>query len=303
MLQLFMTYVLKSIRIRPVMFGVLSYIFGISIPVYLGQQIDWQAFTGGLLFVLLLMIGVMILSAFYQTYFVSKYSPSPSTLMVDLELSDLRQVRTMSLTLALALITAAAVIVAILIANQNLNSAAAVMLFFASAIAVISGLPAFQVKISGYSNIIEVLFVAVLIPAVGFFLQVDQYHRLLGLLSFPLMMFYLAMLLALSMKNYPKDDLAYGKPLIRVIGWQNSVTLHNLCILVGYLWIAALVLIQIPMALVFPQLLTLPLGLAQVFLVTRLSQGAKPQWQFMNLIAFAIYGLTTYFLSFSLWIN
>jgi len=303
MQQKFYPYVFHSLHFRPIAAGILTYSFGSGIQDYLGQSINKGAFTGGLVFLLLLMSGAMLLSAFYATYFVRRNSPNASPDLADLEPDALKRIRTMTLTLALALLTGATIMLVVLISTHNLGSAAAFMVLIAAGTTLLSVLPGFQLLKSGFSNIVETFFAAAIIPAVAFFLQSNDYHRLLGILSFPMVLFYFAMLIALSLKIYPEDDKQYGKQFIQVIGWQNGMTLHNLLILIGYLWMGASFLLKIPGVLIWPPLLTLPLGLFQIFHSIRIAQGAKPQWRLIQLLAYAIFGLTTYLITLSLWIN
>lgn len=299
----FIPFVLNSLQIRPIIAGILTYLFGAAIPNYLGQAFNWVGFTGGLVFLFFLMSGGMILSAFYATYFVRRGTPDTRPDLADLEPATLERFRTMTLTLALALLTTATFLLVALISSHNLGSAAAFMVLIAAVTTLLSVLPVFRISRSGFSIIVETFFVAVVIPAIAYFLQTSEYHRLLGLLSFPIVLFYFAMLVALSLKTYPENDNQYGRQLIQVIGWQSGMTLHNLGILLGYLWIGASFMLKIPGFLIWPPLLTLPFGLFQVFHFTRISQGAKPQWRLIQLLAYGIFGLTTYLITLSLWIN
>ena len=299
----FFPFVLNSLQVRPIIAGIFTYVFAAAIPNYLGQAFNWVSFTGGLVFLLLLMSGGMILSAFYATYFVRRNKPAATYDLANLEPATLERFRTMFLTLALGLLTIATFLLVALISSHNFEPAAALMVLIAAVTALLSVLPVFRISRSGFSNIVETFFVAVVIPAVAYFLQTNEHHRLLGLLSFPIVLFYFAMLIALSLKTYPEDDKQYGKQFIQVIGWQNGMTLHNLAILIGYLWIGASFMLKIPGVLIWPALLTLPFGLLQVFHFTRITQGAKPQWRLIQLLSYAIFGLTTYMITLSLWIN
>ena len=56
-------------------------------------------------------------------------------------------------------------------------------------------------------------------------------------------------------------------------------------------------------ALTWPALLSLPLGLYQIYLITQIARGARPRWSVLALTASATLGLTLYLLNLAMWTN
>ena len=56
-----------------------------------------------------------------------------------------------------------------------------------------------------------------------------------------------------------------------------------------------------PLAVALPALLSLPLGLFQIWYLNRIAVGAKPNWTLMGVLAVFVFGVTAYLLAFSFW--
>jgi 1,4-dihydroxy-2-naphthoate octaprenyltransferase len=85
------------------------------------------------------------------------------------------------------------------------------------------------------------------------------------------------------------------------LGWERGMMLHNILILVGYLLIGLAMLFGFPTSVALPALLALPLGLFQIWYMSRIGAGSKPNWQVLGWLAVLVFGVTTYLLTFSFW--
>jgi hypothetical protein len=56
-----------------------------------------------------------------------------------------------------------------------------------------------------------------------------------------------------------------------------------------------------PLSVALPALLSLPLGLFQIWYLNRIAAGAKPNWNLLGVLAVIVFGVTAYLLTFSLW--
>jgi len=154
---------------------------------------------------------------------------------------------------------------------------------------------------NGYGELTEAILVANLFPGLAFLLQTGELHRLLAMMTFPLLIIFLAARLALSLEHY-LPNLRYGqKTMMVVLGWQRGMRLHNWLVPLGYLLFALAFTLGLPWALTWPGLLTLPLAIFEVIQINRIAAGSRPSWRLLNLTAVALLALTVYFLSLAFW--
>jgi 1,4-dihydroxy-2-naphthoate octaprenyltransferase len=121
--------------------------------------------------------------------------------------------------------------------------------------------------------------------------------------TFPLTALFLAMLLIFELNSYAGDLKYDRRTLMLRIGWPNGILAHNLLILTGYLFLTLAITFGLPWRIGLPGLLTLPLGLLQVWMVNRVAAGAKPQWRSLTMTAITLLGLLVYFLLFLYWVS
>jgi 1,4-dihydroxy-2-naphthoate octaprenyltransferase len=162
-------------------------------------------------------------------------------------------------------------------------------------------IPPVRLVESGYGELTTSIVVASLVPALAFLLQAGKLHRLVAMSTFPLIFLHLAMMLAFELPDFAAD-LKYEKLTLMVrLGWERAMLMHNILILSAYLLVGLAMLFGFPSAVAFPALLTLPLGLFQIWYMTRIAAGAKPSWNLLGWTAVLLFGVTTYLLAFSFW--
>jgi 1,4-dihydroxy-2-naphthoate octaprenyltransferase len=282
--------------------GLLTYILGAGIARYLGHTLYVNRFWTGLLLVLLLLLASYYLKLFYDLIDAG----SPLRRMQkdgdETEITDLlRLPRQSILLLSFTILTAGAATTALLISQGGLNFPALVILACAFLLSFFLGVPPFRLAYQGYGEFTEAVILANLIPALAFILQTGDLHRLLPMLTFPLLALYMAMRLAQSLKTYLVDQRLSRRTIMIVIGWQRGMQFHNLLILTGYLLLALAAVFSLPWSLTWPGMLSLPVGLFQIFQMSRISNGAKPDWRLLRLTAGATFGLTVYSLVLAVW--
>jgi 1,4-dihydroxy-2-naphthoate octaprenyltransferase len=154
---------------------------------------------------------------------------------------------------------------------------------------------------SGYGELTTSIVVASLVPAFAYILQSGELHRLIAMSTFPLIALHMAMMLAFQLPDYA-NDLKFEKLTLMVrVGWERGITFHNVLILVAYLLIGLAMLFGYPLPIAFSALLSLPLGLFQIWYVNRIAAGAKPNWNVLGILAVLVFGVTAYLLTFSFW--
>lgn len=282
----------------------LTYFLGAGIARYLGYTLYGTRFWVGLLLVLLLLLASHSLKLYYDLIEASsplrrmqKDSNDPDQTALE------RLPRQSVLLIAFTFLTAGAAITVLLISQGALPFPALVILGTAILLAFFLGVPPFRLAYRGYGELSEAVFIANLMPALGYILQTGDLHRLLPMLTFPLLAFYLAMRLSQSLETYLVDQRLLRRSMMIAIGWQRGMQFHNLLILTGYLLLAAAAAFGLPWSLTWPGLLSLPLGLFQIIQMNQIAGGAKPGWRVLRLTAAATFGLTAYLLAFAIWMG
>lgn len=161
--------------------------------------------------------------------------------------------------------------------------------------------PPIRLVSSGYGELTTSFLVANLVPALAFLIQYGELHRLLAMTTFPLTSLHLAMMIAFELPDFASDIKAQKLTLLVRMGWQRSMSLHNILILAGYLILGLAVILGLPTSIALPAFLTLPLGIFQIWMMNRIASGAKPNWQALTFTAAALLGVTTYLMAFALW--
>ena len=282
--------------------GVLVYALGAGIARYLGHPLDWDIYTLGQFWVVALQLGAHYLAA----YFLSPVDPkNPERLPLsgksDKPGDGLR--RDVILWAAFASLAAAASITLMLIRSGSINGAVLLVMGIAALGACLYSIPPLRLSTSGYGELVISIVMANLIPALAFLLQAGELHRLVAMSTFPLTMLHLAMLLAFQLPPYFEDVKCQRQTLMVRLGWKRGMNLHNLLILGAFTLIGLAMLFGLPSTVSLPVFFVLPLGLFQIWYMTRIAAGAKPNWKALNLIAALLFALTAYLFTLEYWIH
>ena len=109
------------------------------------------------------------------------------------------------------------------------------------------------------------------------------------------------MMLAFELQDYLPDIRQGKRTLLVRVGWQRGMWLHNLSIVVAYVLLGTALFEGLPWRITWPVLLTLPLGIFQIWQVNQIALGAKPRWQLLTGIGLALFALVAYLLAFGFW--
>lgn len=282
--------------------GILLYALGAGIVSFLGYPINWQTYFAGQAAITFLQLSSYYLKAYYDPL-----SPQEDDAPVDKSPLDGRPPksgklpRQLVLQLALVTMTVGAALTVLLLAAGSITLPAFVLLGIAFLLFFFYAVPPLRLVYSGYGELISAVLLANLVPALGFLFQTGELHRLLAMLTFPLTALYLAALLATELQSYG-GDLHYGRKTMMVrMGWQRGMNAHNLLVLGAYLLLGVAAVLNLPWVLTWPPLLTLPVGLFQIWQINQIAQGAKTRWRLLALTAGATLGLAAYLINLSLW--
>jgi 1,4-dihydroxy-2-naphthoate octaprenyltransferase len=176
-------------------------------------------------------------------------------------------------------------------------------MLFAFVGSVFYSTPPLRLEGSGYGELLASVIIAFLVPAFAFLLQAGEFHRLLPMTTFSLTTLLLSTLIAFELPDYA-SDFKYGKRTLVVrIGSDYGFTLHNILILSSYLLLGIAAVFGLPNFVLVSGMLTLPLGLFQIWQMRRIASGLKPNWTMLTVGALATFGLMTYLITFTYWIN
>jgi 1,4-dihydroxy-2-naphthoate octaprenyltransferase len=145
------------------------------------------------------------------------------------------------------------------------------------------------------------IIVGGMIPALAFLLQGHDFHRILVMVAFPLTTLHIGMLFALEFPDYASDLKQGKRPILVRVGWQRGMLIHNVLVLGSFVILGMAFVFGLPLRVGWPVFLVLPIGLFQVWMMNRIADGAKPNWNLLMLVAVSTFGLTAYILTFAFW--
>jgi len=290
-----MMRILRFSRPLFLLLAALVYGMGTVLAGYLGNPISQIAFWVGLLGVLALQAAMSLLSEVFRS--LTDPLVQDETIRIRKALHD-----EMLYTSAAAL--AVFLVMFFLLFNRGDLSPHAILFFVLEVgLVLVYAVPPVRLVNRGFGELILALHLGYLVPSLGFLLQAGEYHRLLALLVFPLVLLGLACFLVLDFPTFSQDrKYNRGSMLVR-IGWERAVPLHNLLIAAAYLILLASPLFKVSLTLVWPAFLTAPFALLQVISLHAIARGGKPIWQLLQATAIATFGLTAYFLTLTFWLK
>jgi 1,4-dihydroxy-2-naphthoate octaprenyltransferase len=294
-------FLMRITRPMNLLAGVLLYALGVGIARYLGNPIDWGLVFIGQAWVVTFQLGAHFLAA---CFLLPTRPGDPNCIPVPKEESQespqgIR--RDLILWASAAAFTTTAFLTLILIRFNSVNGAILFLMGMMFVGGVLYSVPPFQLATSGYGEFILSFILANLVPALGFILQHGVLHRLVAMSTFPLTMLFLAMLLANQLPEYHLDVHRHWQNLLVRLGWERGMIFHNLLILGAFLLIGIAMFFGLPAPVGLPVFFVLPLGLFQIWYITRIAAGVKPNWRVLNLTALLTFGLTAYLFAFTFW--
>ncbi|MCD4673259.1 MAG: hypothetical protein K8R77_11405 [Anaerolineaceae bacterium] len=294
--------VLKCAPLKSMLSAVLLYVLGVGIADYLGINTHWNVIWSGLSLCLLLLLASAYLRAYFDLLEDAPRSQLFRENWAENNLQSDNQLRpAVLLQVALVALTAAAVLALLLILRERGNQTAQIFLFLIFILSFFQSVPPLRLVYSGYGEILQAILITNLIPALAFTLQYGEPHRLLAMITFPLTFLHLAMSLALSLPRYATDVKFQRQSLMSRLGWQRGMNLHNILILLAYVVLGLAAVFGLPWALTWPGLLTLPVGLFQIWQILQIGGGARPNWRLTKITAISTLILTSYMLAYALW--
>jgi 1,4-dihydroxy-2-naphthoate octaprenyltransferase len=301
---------MKSLRLfiqlsRPmnILSAILLYLLGMGIAHYLSGQINWNSGFIGLTWIVIILLGTQYLNEYFDPIVMYdnplwKHTPFSG---VSGAIGAGRLPRQVALWAGLTCLTIAASLTVLIIQIHGLSLVGILIFGLILLGELLYALPPFRLVSSGYGEVIMSIIVGGLIPALAFLLQGHDFHHILVMVAFPLTTLHIGMLLALEFPDYASDLKQGIKPILIRIGWQRGMIIHNIMILGSFVILGLAFVFGLPLRVGWPVFFVLPIGLFQIWMMNRIADGAKPNWNLLALVAASTFGLTAYILTFAFW--
>jgi 1,4-dihydroxy-2-naphthoate octaprenyltransferase len=266
----------------------LTYFLGASISAYLGKPFVTAAFWLGLIGILCAQLSMNLLAEAFR--------PHNEPLVVNETPAQKETLRNNLLYVSYASLSASLLTALILYLNQHLAVSTFYFFLLSLALVLTYALPPFRLLNRGFGEFALAAHIAYVVPSLGFLLQVQETHRLVFMMTIPLTALALAYFLVLNFPSFSEDQKYFRATLLRRLGWEMAVPLHNSLIIFAYACFAAAPLFGFPFSLIWRAFITLPFAILQMFQLRGIALGSKPNWPLLTSNAFAVFGLTIYFL-------
>ena len=277
-----------------VLFATMTYILGAGIARYLGITQDIFTFWMGL--------GGIVFAQISMSLLAEALRPVEQPSENNENRPERVSLRNSALMVSLGALAAMGIIALLLIQDEILP---VVMLFLGlSLLAVLAfAVPPLRLVDAGFGEFTMAVHISVIATALGFVLQSGEYHRVVAIVSFPLTLLALAYFIVLDFPTFTTDEKYDRNTLLRTIGWERAVPLHNGLLLGAYVILGSALFFGLAWGLIWPSLLTLPFALFQIWQLRNISMGAKPVWNLLTVNGLAVFGLTAYLLTFAFWLR
>jgi 1,4-dihydroxy-2-naphthoate octaprenyltransferase len=275
--------------------GVLTFILGAGMARYLGRPPLFA--PSGL--ILIALVAIQVSSSWLVEYFRLPFMP----LMAEESPKDRERLRAGLFQFSMALLTFSGACVVVLFVGRLISLQAWVLFAIIVLLFVCHAIPPIRLADAGYGELVTAVILGTLYPALAFFIQFGEFHRLLTFITFPLTLLALANLLVNNFPSYLSDLKLGHHSLLTRLTWQAAIPIHHLLLLIAFLSFAASPLLGLPWRLVWPVFLVLPFALAQIFWLQRIARGGRTEWRFLIPLSSAVFGLTVYVLTLSFWIR
>ncbi len=276
-------------------FTALAYLLGAGMAHYLGLLKDDLSLYVGLAWVLLIQGAASLLTEYYR--------PAAQPYLEEETPRQRMNIRFLLLQVAAALLVLAGGVTVLMAALGYVSTYVALYMALIFVSMMVCSIPPAMLSRRGYGELFQAFHMSAFVPGLAFVLQAGEFHRILATFSLPLALLGLAFLLALDFRAFATDQKFGRNSLLLRLTWQRSVPLHHTSILLAYVLFSAAPLLGFPWAVTWPVLLTLPLGLLQIFWLNRITIGGRPIWPFFYVLSASVFGLAVYILAVTFWIR
>lgn len=282
---------------RPIylLLAALSYVLGAGIARFLGKLQNPTVFWLGLVGISLAHLSMNLL--------VEVFRPVNEPIVPNETLAERKSIRDSALYVSVAALAALAAIAFLLYRDGRLPPPALFFLGLSLLTIIVYAVPPVRLFDKGFGEFLVAIHICYLAPSIAFLLQFRDYHVLQTVVAVPLTLLAVAVFLALDFPSYA-EDLRYERyTFLSRLGWERAVPLHHALLFLAYVLFAAAPILGYSLALLWPAFLTLPFAFLQAYSLRGIALGAKPIWTLLVTNAFALLGLTIYFLTVAFWLR
>ena len=281
--------------------GLLLFALGAGIARYLGAEIDWGIYFLGQAVVTTLQLSAQYLNEYFDSPADQENRNRTIFSGGSGAVGPGKISRNTVLLAAATALTVFSALIVLLISREILSPTIALLLALSFLGAFFYSTPPISLARSGYGELTTSILVSILVPTFAFLLQFGELHRLVAMSTFPLMPLHLAMMLEFEFPDYSADVKFEKNTLLVRMGWERAMNLNNTLIISAYLLLALAAMFGLPLPIVLPALLTLPLGLLQIWQMRRIAAGARPNWRNLTLTGIVLFISEVYLLAFAFW--
>ncbi len=291
---------------KPFYLGVFffTYALGSGIVIFLGGIIDLNSYWIGISIVFLLLLFSYLLKGYFDFFDPGEFHRQyKSIIEIDENGKLIHQTSSALLLFSLAALTGCTVLFVLAYSNGYMNLPTIILLGIAFLLSLFYSIPPFRLVYSGYGELIQAVILTNLTPAIALLFQTGDFHRLLVMVTLPITILFIAMTMALSLKEYALDIKFERKTILTRMGWRKGIHFHNFLALAAYLTISLAALLGLPWILTWPVLITFPMALFQIWLFISILNGEAPRWGLIHFIAYTLVALNIYLVTYSLWVG
>lgn len=299
-----MKSILLFIRlIRPIYLfgGILLYALGAGISHYLGENLDWSTYWIGQGWVTAMQLATHFLNEYYDAA-DDRNNPNRTLLTGGSgAVGDDKIPRKLVLLLAFASLAVVAALTVAMIGQLKPDPVVILIMVLGFLGGFFYSTPPVKLESSGYGELTAAFLTGFLIPTFAFTIQVGNIHRLLLMVTSPLVVLCLGMLIALQMPDYASDLKAGKRTLMVRMGWQNAMTFHNILVMSAYFLVGLALYFGFPRFAALAAVLSFPVAVLEIWQMLRISQGGKPNWKALTINSVATFASMAYLLTYAFW--
>ncbi len=285
---------LRLTRPLHLLLAALTYSFGASLADHLGKPFRADSFWLGFVMTLLLQVAMNLLPEVYR--------PHNELFFENETRADQIKLRNNALYISLTSLASTATLAYILYINYQLPLTTFYYLVLSIALILIHSIPPFRLINRGFGEILLAVQLAYVFPSMAFTLQTSTTHPFLAL-AIPLTFLAFAYFIVLDFQSFPQDEKYARVTFLTRLGWERVIPLHHIFVLFAYIFFLAMPAFNLTLKLLAPAFLTFPFALFQIYQLRNIALGTKPNWMLLNATALGVFGLTTYFLTLTLWLR
>lgn len=272
--------------------SIISYGVGVNFVRYLGFSINWASAMFGI---------VIILFTIFSSNLLYLYFHLPLIISIDPEKKE--KERNVLLFSSIAMMAIIPVILFFLFRDGLVNASLFIIFGLYSILVFGNSIPPFHFQFYGWGELNKSFYVAGIIPALGFLFQNVVLSRALLVFSIPMVLITLASYLVKSFAKY-SEDVKYGnRSIVTIFSWQISAKIHNVILVISFLFIALFPFLGIPSVISMPIFFSIPFAIFQVLYMLLIVDGMKPNWKLYLLTSDLTAVIALYFINLSLSLN